>query len=103
GPSLQQVGVGAVELVALSEQGRGGGVEVLRSRVGGVLADGGVAAADEPEHLAGGVVGDGEHGPVAEPVDEAAVLGGGGQPGGVQLGVGDTVGAQVVDEPGPAG
>ena len=41
--------------------------------------------------------------PVAEPVDEAAVAGGGGQPGGVQFVVGDALGAQVVDEGGPAG
>lgn len=68
-----------------------------------VLTDGGVAAADEPEHPPAGVVGNRQDDPVTEPVDEAGVPGGRGQPGGLQFGAGDALAAQVIQQPGPPG
>jgi len=90
---------GGEQLGALVEQGRVGGVEVLRRPGVGVV---GVAAADEPEDPAVRV-GDGEHDPVAEPVDEASGGGGGGQAGGEEFGVGDPAVVEVLDQGGPAG
>ena len=57
---------GAVELVALVEQGRLAGVQVLRD----VVACVGVASADEAEDSSGGVS-DGEDEAIAELVDQA--------------------------------
>jgi hypothetical protein len=87
-----------VKLVALVEQRGGGGVEVLRSGVVGVVPVG-LAAADEPEDLP--VRDDGEEESVAEAVDESAGAGDGGQAGGGEFLVGDAVASQVGGKGGP--
>ena len=97
----KQVRDRTVELVALVEQGRGGGVEVFRAGVWGVIGEGGVATADEPEDVPALGVEDGKQRPVAEPVDQPAVPGGGGESGFCQFGVADPTRTQVVDQVGP--
>lgn len=112
GPSTRTGGCAAdekvladgIQLGALVEQDRVGGVEVLRSGV--LVLQLRVTAADEAEGFelaVGSAAGDGEDDAVAEPVDEPARAGGRGQTGLGELEVAGAVAAKVTDEVGPAG